>query len=196
MNSPRYKPAGLLLNWAGQRVMFDGGENAAPLSRVEAWLVTDARAELMPDIRRQARMLGVNPLVEGWERGELRIQRRPVAHTSHPTYGYLIEVGGRRVAWAPEFWRFPDWAADTDLMFADAAGWQHPIRFAGGVGGHAAVLETADRARRRGVRRLVFAHIGRPSIRARDASLVPPFGEWGEQGRLYRLQRATPCDPA
>jgi hypothetical protein len=54
----------------------------------------------------------------------------------------------------------PEWAAEVDLMFADAAGWRRPIRFAGGVGGHACVAETAEQAHRHGVRRLVFAHIG------------------------------------
>jgi hypothetical protein len=29
MNSPRYRPAGLLLSWRGQRVMFDGGDAAS-----------------------------------------------------------------------------------------------------------------------------------------------------------------------
>ena len=112
-----------------------------------------------------------------------------MAHTSHPTWSYLVESGSGRVVWAPEFWQFPEWAAGADLMFADAAGWERPIRFAGGVGGHAAVLATSVRARQLGVRRLVFAHIGRPSIGAMDAGLRPPFGEWGVEGRSYRLRR-------
>ncbi len=93
---------------------------------------------------------------------------------------------GRRAAWAPEFWRFPEWADGVDLLFADAAGWARPIRFAGGVGGHAAALDVAREARERGVRRLVFAHIGRPAIRALDAGEMPPFGEVGVVGRTYR----------
>jgi hypothetical protein len=111
----------------------------------------------------------------------------PVAHTSHPTYGYLIRTARARAVWAPEFWTFPEWAAGADLMFADAAGWNRPIHFAGGVGGHAAALAVAEEARRRGVRRLVFAHIGRPTIRAIDAGQRPPFGEFGRDGRRYRL---------
>ncbi len=187
MNSPRYRPAGLLLGWRGHRVMFDGGDGAVPSARVDAWLLTDARAELGPDIRRRGRALGIEPEVGGWQGAGLRVRAHPVAHTSHPAYGYLVDVGGRRVVWAPEFWQFPAWAAGADLMFADAAGWRRPIRFAGGVGGHACVWDTADRARAHGVRRLVFAHIGRPSIRALDAGERPPFGEWGVEGRLYRL---------
>jgi hypothetical protein len=33
----------------------------------------------------------------------------------------------------------------------------------------------------------VFAHIGRPTIRAIDAGHRPPFGEFGRDGRRFRL---------
>jgi len=110
------------------------------------------------------------------------IEPRPVSHTGHPTFGYLIAVGRSKVAWAPEFWQVPAWVAGVDLLFADAAGRKHPIRFAGGRGGHAAALDTAADAARLGVRRLVFAHIGRPTIRAMDSGARPPFGEFGHDG--------------
>jgi hypothetical protein len=187
MNSPRFRPAGLLVAWSGRRLMLDGGGTAAPLAPVDAWLLTDDAAELISDIRRRARAVGAAPAVGVWDRDDLRVRPLPVRHTSHATYGYGIEAPGRRAVWAPEFWEFPAWAAGADLMFADAAGWRRPIRFAGGVGGHAAVLDTAELARRSGVRRLVFAHIGRPSIAAIDAGERPPFGEWGVEGRRYRL---------
>lgn len=187
MNSPCYRPAGLLLAWPGRRVMLDGGGAATPAGAVAAWLLTDARAELAADIRRRCRTLGLRPHVGDWTGDHATVRALPVAHTSHPTVGYLIQAAGRRAVWAPEFWRFPDWAAGADLMFADAAGWDRPIRFAHGVGGHASVLDTAEQARHHQVQRLVFAHIGRPSIRARDAGRRPPFGEWGIEGRTYRL---------
>jgi hypothetical protein len=110
-----------------------------------------------------------------------------VVHTSHPTFGYLVRVGEDRIVWAPEFLDFPDWAAGADLMFADAAGWRRPIRFAGGVGGHACVVDTAEAALGNAVKRLVFAHIGRPAIRARDAGEPLPFGEWGYEDHVYRI---------
>jgi hypothetical protein len=72
-------------------------------------------------------------------------------------------------------------------MFADAAGWNRPIRFAHGVGGHMAALDVATQAREHRVKRLVFAHIGRPSLRAIDAGSALPFGEWGRPGRTYQL---------
>ena len=117
----------------------------------------------------------------------------PVTHTSHPTWGYLLRTATWSAAWAPEFWTFPAWAAGVDLMFAEAAGWDRPIRFAGGTGGHMPALEVAQQARRNGVHRLVFAHLGRPTLRAMDAGERPPFGEWGVPGRTYWLPRRRPA---
>lgn len=166
--------------------MLDGGPGAEPDGRLDAWLVTDQRAELMPAIRRLTRAMAVDAAVAGFEADDLRVEPNPVVHTSHPAFGYLIQSTASRVIWAPEFWRFPDWAADADLMFGEAASWLRPIRFAGGVGGHASLLEVADAARSVGVRRLVFAHLGRPTLRALDRGERPPFGEIGEVGRTYR----------
>jgi hypothetical protein len=187
MNSPRYAPAGLLAEYGRERVAIDGGPGAAPGSPPAAWLVTDDRAELIRELRRLAAAYSLVPHV-GRHRGSgLDIAPHPVVHTSHPTVGYLIEAAGRTVAWAPEFLEFPPWAAEVDLMFADAAGWARPIRFAHGAGGHAAALTVAEQAARHGVRRLVFAHIGRPTIKALDAGRVPPFGEFGTDGARYTL---------
>ena len=197
MNSPRFAPAGLLVEYGDSRVMLDGGPGAEPSAPLNAWLVTDARAELIRQIRERASVLGVVPAVERYTGvGSLEIAPRRVEHTSHPTYGYLIAAEGRRIAWAPEFWRFPGWAAKADLLFADAAGWDRPIRFARGVGGHVAAVAMAEEARRRGVRRLVLAHIGRPTIRAMDAGKRPPFGTYGRDGGTYlpRLWRDAGCE--
>ncbi len=188
MNSPRFAPAGLLLRYARRRAAFDGGPGAEPPpGRLAAWLVTDEQAELRSALRRSAAERDVTPRAGDLDLGEVRVRCRPVVHTSHPAYGYRIEAGGPVVVWAPEFWEFPDWAAGADLMFAEAAAWNRPIRFRGGVGGHADVQAVAEEAVRRGVRRLVFAHIGRPSIRAMDAGLRPPAGEWGVEGCTYSL---------
>ncbi|HEX6422010.1 MAG TPA: MBL fold metallo-hydrolase [Acidimicrobiales bacterium] len=189
MASPRYAPAGLLVVCGGRRVAIDGGPGAEPAGRLDAWLVTDDRSELRAALRRLAAERGLEPIVGPWRSGGLGIEPRPVVHTSHPTYGYLVESAAGRVAWAPEFWTFPGWAAGVDLMFAEAAGWDRPIRFAGGVGGHAPVSRVAADAQRAGVRRLVLAHIGRPTIRAVDAGALPPYGELGEEGRRYVVRR-------
>jgi hypothetical protein len=135
---------------------------------------------------------GVRPyLSEG-----LEIQPHPVEHTSRPTFGYLIVAEGLRIAWAPEFMVFPDWAGGSDLMFAEAAGWDRPIRFAGGVGGHASALDGAEQAPMRGVRRLVFAHIGRPTLRALEAGKRLPFGVIGFDGAVYEPRRWRQTPPA
>jgi hypothetical protein len=184
--SPRYPPAGLLVEHRSTRVMLDGGPGAEPDGPLDAWLVTDERAELAPAIRGMARALGQDARAAAVEVNGLRLEPHPVVHTSHPTFGYLIHAANVTVVWAPEFWSFPDWAAGVDLMFAEAAGWSRPIRFAGGVGGHASVVGVAEEARRHGVKRLVLAHLGRPTTRALDSGERPPFGEVGEVARTYR----------
>jgi hypothetical protein len=183
-NSPRYAPAGLLVAHRGVRVMIDGGPGATPRGHLDAWLVTDERAELIADIRRLARDPGLTAGAVAFARGELSLEPRPVVHTGHPTYGYLIRAAGRTAVWAPEFIEFPVWAAGVDLMFAEAAAWDRPIRFAGGVGGHLPVLVVAEEAQRRRVKRLVLARVGRPTIRAIDRGERPPFGAFALDARL------------
>jgi GNAT superfamily N-acetyltransferase len=172
--------------------MVDGGLGASPSGEIDAWLVTDERAELISGIRRLALRRHCVPRVAPFGRGSLRIEPRPVVHTSHPTYGYLIVWEDKRVAWAPVFFRFPGWATGADLMFAEAAAWRHPIRFRGGVGGHLDILAVARSARGRGVRRLVFAHIGRPTIRAIDRGCTPPFGEFARDAQVFVIRRPDP----
>jgi hypothetical protein len=113
----------------------------------------------------------------------------PVIHTSHPTFGYSIRAEERHIVWAPEFFVFPEWASQSDLMFADAAGWDRAIRFRGSVGGHAAALAVSRVAKERQVRRLVFAHIGRPTIRAMGRGERPPFGCFGHDGARFEPRR-------
>ncbi len=188
MNSPRYRAAGLLAAWPGHRVAFDGGGSADPGLGLAAWLVCDERAELMAGIRRRARELDVHPHVGEYSGGGVRAQPFEVVHTSHPAYGYLINTARSRIAWIPEFWTLPEWASGVDLAFVDAAGWDRPIRFAGGVGGHACVLDTAEVARQLAIKRVVYAHVGRPTIRAIDRGQRPPFGEFGTEGATYRVR--------
>jgi hypothetical protein len=185
MASPRYRPAGLLLEYASARVMLDGGPRAAPAGALDDWLVTDARGELISAVRRLARRRGLEPGVKAFKRGNFSITPRRVVHTSHPAFGYLIRVPRRTVVWAPEFYRFPRWARGADVMFAEAAAWSRPILFAGGAGGHAALVDVARSARRAKVKRLVFAHVGRPTIRALERGEALPFGELGKEHHVY-----------
>jgi hypothetical protein len=112
-----------------------------------------------------------------------------VVHTSHPTCGYQIEAAGVKIVWAPEFYAFPRWARGADVMFAEAAAWNRPIRFVGGVGGHLDVQAVARSAQRNGIKRLVFAHIGRPTLRALDRGLQAPFGEFARDGQVFVCRR-------
>ena len=184
-NSPRYAPAGLLVAHGDVRVMIDGGPCASPAGRLDGWLVTDTRSELIASIRRLARARGLDPYMGLFERRGLRLTDRAIVHTSHPTCGYRIEAAGSTVVWAPEFYRFPAWANGADLMFAEAAAWERPIHFARGVGGHLDVQAVARAAQHRRIRRLVFAHIGRPTLRALDRGLMPPFGEFAVDGQRF-----------
>jgi hypothetical protein len=188
MNSPRFAPAGLLLRYGRRRVAFDGGPGAEPPERLDAWLVTDEQAELRSQLRQSAAERGLEPpRAADIDVGDIHVRACPVVHTSHPTYGYRIELNDVLAVWAPEFWEFPTWAAGADLLLTEAASWNRPIRFRGGVGGHASVHEVGRQARCHGVRRVIYAHIGRPSIRAMDAGLRPEVGEWGREGRTYTI---------
>jgi hypothetical protein len=182
MNSPRYAPAGLLVECGGIRVMIDGGPGAEPKGELNAWLVTDERCELMRELRKLARPRGLEPHVGSYLSSGLSTKPHRVVHTSHDTYGYVIRSCGKKIVWAPEFFVFPSWARNADIMFAEAAGWNRPIFFHGGVGGHASVEQVARDAIKYKIKRLIFAHIGRPTIKAIKARKCPFFGEFGKDG--------------
>jgi hypothetical protein len=133
--------------------------------------------------------MGAEPVVERFSALGLTLDPMPVIHTSHPTYGYSIRAEERHIVWAPEFFVFPEWASHSDLMFADAAGWDRAIRFRGSAGGHEAALAVSRVAKERQVGRLVFAHIGRPTIRAMDRGERPPFGCFGHDGARFEPRR-------
>jgi hypothetical protein len=189
MNSARYAPAGLLVEYEDLRIMIDGGKGAQPAGKLQAWLVTDVQGELIREIRQLVGSRDLEPEVATYNGDSLLIEPHAVVHTSHPTYGYIIKAKGTKAVWAPEFFKFPAWAESADLMFAEAAGWNRPIHFRGGVGGHACVVQVAREAERRGIQRLVFAHIGRPTIKAIDAGNRPEFGEFVEDGKVYLLRQ-------
>lgn len=66
------------------------GVGEAPVASVDAWLLTDERAELAPEIRRRAAALHVVAAVRRYSCPGLDIRPRRVVHTSHPAYGYDI----------------------------------------------------------------------------------------------------------
>jgi len=187
MNSPRYAPAGLLVEFRSARVMIDGGPPSEPKGKLDAWLVTDERAELIREIRALALRYGLQPKVKSIRLPGLSIHPKPVVHTNHDAYGYVIRAHRKKVVWAPEFFVFPAWASGADIMFADAAGWSRPITFRGSVGGHASVGQVSQQAQLSKIKRLILAHIGRPTIKAIDSGKQPDFGEYGKEGKVYSL---------
>lgn len=187
MTSPRYAPAGLLVEAAGQRVMIDGGKGAEPGGKLDAWLVTDEDAELISEIRRLAAAHKVRPAVRQFASAGLVIEPHAVVHTNHPTFGYEIVYGDHHVVWAPEFWSFPEWAAEADLTFLEAAAWKRPIRFRGGVGGHAPVQRTSREAQDAEIRQVVLVHIGRPTTRAIDSGEAE-YLEFAKDGQVFEFR--------
>jgi hypothetical protein len=184
--SPRYRPAGLLVSHRGARVLIDGGPDTVPRGRIDAWLLTDDHAELAAAIRMKARSKGLIARIAAFHAGDLRIEPGPVVHTNHPAFGYAIRGDGLKVVWAPEFFKFPTWAEKADVLFAEASSWSRPILFRGGVGGHLDALSVQRASRKAGVKRLVLAHIGRPTIRAIEGGACPMFGELARDGEVFR----------
>ena len=125
--------------------MLDGRPGAIPRGNLDAWLITDEHAELIRELRTLANTRNVEVSVGAYTSPSFTIEPHRVVHTSHPTYGFLIRVKRKRIVWAPEFYEFPPWAKRADLMFAEAAGWNRPIRFAKATGGHCATLEVGSR---------------------------------------------------
>lgn len=191
---PKFSPSGLLVEYQGVRVMIDGGPGSIPTGKLDAWLVTNEKSVQLPEIQKAAEEVGVRvyagPFHRGAPDGGLTISPHPVEYVGHPTYGYEITVLNKKIVWAPEFFEFPKWAAGADLMFAEAAGWDRPVLNKGG-GGHMAAQEVAATAKRQNVKRLVFAHVGRPMIRAIAGGAKPLFGEVGDAGEVYILRSAT-----
>ena len=83
----------MLLRYGRSRIAFDGGPGAEPPpDRLNAWLVTDERAELRASIRRAAANRQVEAHAGNLRLGALVIDACPVVHTSHPTYAYRIQL--------------------------------------------------------------------------------------------------------
>ncbi|WP_395105548.1 hypothetical protein [Actinomadura sp. SCN-SB] len=166
--SPRFAPAGLLVEYGHTRVGIDGGAGSEPPGTADAWLVRDDAPH--PDLLRIARETGMcEPAVAPFRHGPLRVDPLPVGEG---LYGYRIAAGHHTAVWAPEHTAFPHWAEGAELVFS---------------GPGAGIAETAEAARRLTVRRLVFVLLDETVSGMLDAGEDPPFGEWGEEGGRYRM---------
>ena len=166
-------PAGMLLEYGHARVGFDGGPGSEPPEHVHAWLICDPDDVAMPELRRMALHTGM-PLPERKPYAKGVVRAEPL-ETGRGTYGYRIECGHQLISWVPRADDFPDWAEGSELMFADGA---EPER----------IQRIAEAAKRRQVSRLVYARLGDVALALDAAGRAPPFGEWGEEGGLYRLR--------
>jgi hypothetical protein len=177
-SSPRFAPAGLLVEYGHTRVGLDGGPGSEPPENIHAWLVTDTASTLQPERLRLAQEEGMPiPEVKPFSQGALHVEPHPIASGKH---GYRIVSGKHLAVWAPDCADFPGWARGADVVFADATSWD-------GGDDHPGVLASAMAARRLDVKRLVYARLAEPVFAALDAGDPPPFGEWGEEGRTYRM---------
>ncbi|HEU5160168.1 MAG TPA: hypothetical protein VFU43_24440 [Streptosporangiaceae bacterium] len=172
-DSLRFAPVGLLLEYGHIRVGIDGGPGSEPPENIDAWLVRDEHGPLRAELLRIARETGMpEPAVLPYQHGPLKIEPVPVA--DH-VYGYRIGVGHHVAGWLPEAATLPAWADGLDLAFAD------------GSLDDARTHELAHAAKRLRVRRLVFVRLGAAALAAVDAGAAPPYGEWGDEGRTYRM---------
>jgi len=171
--SARHAPAGLLLEYGHIRIGFDGGPGSEPPENIHAWLVCDVHDGLRPILCEIARDTGMpEPAVAPYDHRPLQIEPLP---TGPLAYGYRISTPHRAAVWAPVFTEFPKWAAGTDLMFAD------------GSGSAVELADIAATAKRLEIRRLVYIRLGDAADAAMGTPGAPPYGEWGQEGRTYRL---------
>jgi hypothetical protein len=172
-DSSRFAPVGLLLEYGHVRVGIDGGPGSEPADNIDAWLVRDEHGPLQAELLRIARETRMpEPTVMPYQHGPLKIE--PMAVAGH-LYGYRIVVGHHIAAWVPETPELPPWTEAADLVFADgSAGVPH-------------TQELARAAKRLRVQRLVLVRLGAAALTAVDAGEQPSYGEWGEEGRKYRM---------
>ena len=172
-DSPRFAAVGLLLEYGHLRVGFDGGPGSEPSENSHAWLVRSEQSVLHPELRRIAHETGMpEPAVAPYEHGPLEVKPFQLADHLH---GYRIRVGHHLAAWLPECPELPAWVEGTDLVFADGSRDWHDTQ------------EIARTAKRLRVQRLVFVNLGAAALAAMDRGEPPLYGEWGEEGRKYRL---------
>ena len=171
--STRFAPVGLLLEYGHIRVGIDGGPGSEPAENINAWLVRDEHGPLQGELLRIAHETGMpEPEVMPHHHGPLKVEPVPVA--DH-LYGYRIGIGHHVAAWVPEAPELPAWAEGLDLVFAD-----------GSLDGPH-TQELARTAKRLRVQRLVFVRLGAAALAAVDAAEQPLYGEWGQEGRKYRM---------
>lgn len=186
--SSKHRYSGLLVDVAGSTVILDGLPHGKLVDEADAWLVTSDHGEVIPKQRLISREHGeMRPEIKSFSANGLTIEPKPVEHATDPSVGYEITYQGKRIVWAPRFYRFPEWAKGADLMFSEGCGWDRAIVFTGGTGGHMSMADAANAAEANDVKRLVFVHVGKPAQQALQSGKKPTFGELGVEGQTYAL---------
>jgi len=163
LDSPR-KDECLLVEYQGQRILIDAGPDIQPkdVGELTDILVCDPESDFMKDARRLGEKYGIEPGVKSISEDGLKITPFKVKHTSHDTYGYKIEADNKTIIYAPEFFEFPTrQVKNADIAILEGSAWSKPIVFTGKTGGHAAVLDSWEKAKEANVDRIIFTHIGK-----------------------------------
>ena len=121
-------------------------------------------------------------MVGSFYKDGISITAFPVEFIGHPSYGYMINAGGRTIVYAPRFGQFPTWAQEADLMFAD------------GVGEHMPVEGVTSAAKQKGIKRLILSRLGETSGAVPDPDSQLDFGEWGADGDVYTPKSMTQAE--
>lgn len=190
MDSPR-KDESLLVSYKEHNVLIDAGKKirAKDLPELDAILVCDDKSRYMNDAKRIGEAFDLVPEVGEFSADDLKIIPFPVKHTKHKTYGYRIEARGKKIIYAPEFYIFPSSEVkNADVAILEGSAWNKPITFVGGVGGHAAVLDSWKKAKKAGVKRIIFTHIGKPVERNLEEAKEVGI-EIGEDGQVIEIEK-------
>ena len=200
MNSPR-KDESLFIDTGKYTVLIDAGKDIKPgdiPKKPDLMIATDEESKNFAELKRLAKHFGSTIGTEDeYELGDLKIIRHPVKHTSHPTYGFEILYKGAKISYAPEFYTTPKWIDGSDLAILEGSAWSRPITFTGGVGGHAAILDTIEDLTKLKVKKVMFTHIGKPTeeaIKNGEADGVP-IAEDGMRISITELEATQTTSP-
>jgi hypothetical protein len=108
MNSPFYAPAPGSRSATADAKSRSTAPGAEPAGRLAARLVSDERSELRRELIALCAARGLRPAVAAVSIADLGSSLSRWAHTSHPTWSYLLRSGAKmrapnRVATRPKF---------------------------------------------------------------------------------------------
>jgi hypothetical protein len=196
MGQSKYAPSGLLIQYKGQALVFDGGQDSPAIpTEVDAWFCTDPQHEFITEIKSLATGRGTI-LQTGWDSGyhrdELSVSGCGVPYLHENTQAYTVTIHGAdhydrlQVVWAPRGSEIDSYVLrDVDLAFIGAAGWEFPLTGPAGLPMQPSALDASARARAAGVKQMVLVNFNDDVIRAQANGQELPFGTIGEDGDRF-----------